>query len=213
MPERIPNARRYSDDTPLWKRMGFWVAALAFSGSILNGIMLYKSAQSQQDFARIELHINYLSEELNSARIREDDNTKLILSQGLEIVKLSAQLQDKTTQEELLNGFIESLPFPAWLKEIDDNGIFRVVTINELFTVTFGLTKAQAVGSSDYNLFPKELADDYQKSDRIVSDTNSVYRADTLMVKHGKRVAVLYVKFPVYLPSGFKGVGGIIRDQ
>ena len=136
----------------------------------------------------------------------------MILSQGLEIIKLSAQLQDKTTQAELLDGFIESLPFPAWLKEIDDDGIFRVVTINELFTVTFGLTKAQAIGNSDYDLFSKELAEEYQKTDRIVSDTGSVHRADTVMVKHGQRVAVLYVKFPVYLPSGFKGVGGVIRD-
>lgn len=212
MPERIPNAKRYGDDTPLWKRMGFWVAAVAFGGSVLNGIMLYKSAQSQQDFARIELHITYLSDELHKARKREETNTKLILSQGLEIIKLSAQLQDKTTQAELLDGFIESLPFPAWLKEIDDDGIFRVVTINELFTVTFGLTKAQAIGNSDYDLFSKELAEEYQKTDRIVSDTGSVHRADTVMVKHDQRVAVLYVKFPVYLPSGFKGVGGIIRD-
>ena len=209
---KIPNARRHDDDTPVYLSKSFWASVVVVLGTIINGYMLYKTNENNQEFSEIQTVLTYLSEEVDKLRVKDTKNLKIILDQGKQIMQLTAQLHDKTTQADLLNGFMESIPYPAWIKQQGDDGIFRIVTINERFTVQYGLTKARAIGRSDYELFPLDLAEDYQAGDRKVLETGRIHKSATEMMRDNKRVPAHYVKFEINLPSGFQGIGGIITD-
>lgn len=200
------------DDSPIWSRLGFWVAVIAFFGTFANGAMIYKTSTDQNDFDKIQVIINHLTDELNKAKAREERSIKIILDQGKEILRLMSELQDKTSQTDLLQSFIEALPFPAWIKQRGDDGIFRIVTINENFVIRYGISKKRAVGKSDFDLYPLDLAEEYQRGDREVHKSGKTFRSKSEMIKRNKRVPVEYIKFTLNLPSGFNGVGGVITD-
>ena len=200
------------DDRPVWSKLGFWVATIAFFGTFANGAMIYKTANDENDFNKIQVIINHLTNELEKAKQREERSIKIILDQGKEILRLMSELQDKTSQTDLLQSFIEALPFPAWIKKRGDDGIFRIVTINENFVIRYGISKKRAVGKSDFELYPLDLAEEYQRGDREVHQSGKTFRSKSEMLKNNKRVQVEYVKFTLNLPSGFSGVGGVITD-
>lgn len=200
------------NDKPLYKQVSIWIAFIAFFGTFINGYMLFKTSKTQHEFDRIQVIIDHLSEEVDKARIRDEKNLKTIIEQGIQIIDLTSQLQDKTSQAELLEGFIEALPFPAWIKEREKDGLFSIVTINEKFTVFYGLTKRNAVGFNDYDLYPKDLAEEYQRGDQIVFESKKDFRAKTEIPKNGVRVPVEYIKFVIKLPSGFEGIGGMVIE-
>lgn len=207
----IPQAETI-DDRPVWSKLGFWVAAIAFFGTFANGAMIYKTSTDQNDFDKIQVIINHLADELDKAKKREERSIKIILDQGKEILRLMSELQDKTSQMDLLQSFIEALPFPAWIKQKGDDGVFRIVTINENFVIRYGISKKRAVGKSDFELYPLDLAEEYQRGDREVQETGKTFRSSTEMLKAGKLVPVEYIKFTLNLPSGFEGIGGVITD-
>ena len=208
-----PQAETISD-TPVWKRTSLWVAAIAVFGTLLNGAMMLKSTHNQLEFEQMKIVMDRLSVEVDQAKIREDRNLKTIIEQGVQIINLTSQVKDRTTQLELLNGFVESVPLSAWIKIRGPDGIFRIVTINEQFTVNYGLTKKQSVGFSDYDFYPDnpELADSFQEGDRLVYESGRDLRRKGKVLKNGVIVEREYIKFPISLPSGFEGIGGLIIE-
>lgn len=195
---------------PVYKQTSFWIAVIAVIGTLGNGYMLYKTNHTNQELDRINIIIAYQGDQIEKARAREEKHIKKILEQGMTIMRLTGELQDKTSQADLLNGFIESLPLSAWIKVKGQDGIFRIVTINEQFTVDYAMTKREMVGKSDYELFPLDLAEAYQAGDHKVYDSGESFRDELDMIVRGERIPSPYIKFPITLPSGFEGIGGMI---
>lgn len=207
----IPQAETVTSN-PVYRQASFWIAVIAVIGTLGNGYMMFQSSNTSIELERMRTILEYQGNEIEKARARDAKNVKIILEQGMQIMRLTGQLQDKISEVDLLNGFMESLPFPAWIKERGDDGIFRIVTINEQLTVEYGFTKREMIGNSDYELYPLDLAEEYQRGDREVYDSGSAFRSKTEIISRGERVPIEYIKFQMELPSGFQGIGGVVID-
>jgi hypothetical protein len=68
-----------------------------------------------------------------------------------------------------LKALVEILPYPAWIKtvETDEKGNirFRMQTVNEAFTLRFGVSQAAYEGDLDEDHFSKEIVAAWFKSD------------------------------------------------
>jgi len=197
-----------------WNKTLIAVAIIGVIGTAFNGALAFRAettqAESSKELSQIQLIIVTLTEQLKVAREREEAYLAKLILQANSIMDLTSQVKDKTTQAELLAEVLESLPFPAWIKVRGKDGIFRIVTINEQFTVDYGMTKREMIGYSDYDLYPPDLAQIYQEGDIAVYSNYKPYRSDTYMIVKGERVPVEYVKWPITLPSGGKFTVGMV---
>lgn len=107
--------------------------------------------------------------------------------------------------------FIEDLPFAAGIKVKGEDGLFYGYTLNKDFTRIFGLRAEEFIGFTDYDIFPKELADKYQAGDNFVIDTGEDFREYIdIPGSSGEMINAEYIKFLMTLPSGVEAVGFII---
>ncbi len=79
---------------------------------------------------------------------------------------LKRQMADARLAEErnLLRTLIDNLPDPVFVK--DTQG--RIIINNVADARAFGLTPAESVGKTDFDLFPQELAEQYQADEQAI---------------------------------------------
>jgi PAS domain S-box-containing protein len=116
---------------------------------------------------------------------------------------------DSDTREEILEAFIESVPFPMWIK----NAQFEMVRMNTAYTAVFGITKQEYIGFNDYDVYPKEIADQYRLNDQLVLNSNrSITLEEYVLLSDGTRVKMRIYKFRVLLYGDVYGLGGVAID-
>jgi PAS domain S-box-containing protein len=106
--------------------------------------------------------------------------------------------------EERYRIFLDSTVDMAFIK--DDE--FRYVLINKANQKFMGLEESEIVGKTDYDLLPKDAAENCRLSDQKALDENSILIS---IEKIGERTYESR-KFPVNMANGKIGVGGFIRD-
>jgi PAS domain S-box-containing protein len=117
--------------------------------------------------------------------------------------------QQKLVMQYLLNvalykSILDSSADLVFLKD----SAFTYLMVNKANADFFGKTPEDVIGLSDYDLMPTENADSCRLSDQRAIEQNK-----TLI--HVEKVGAEYWethKFPVLLPDGQMGVGGIIRN-
>ena len=106
--------------------------------------------------------------------------------------------------EALYQSLVETLPLNIIRKDLDG----RFTFCNKLFCNTIGQPLEQLVGKTDFDFYPRHLAEKYRQDDRRVVETREVL---DLIEEHqqpdGKRIYVQVIKTPVYDAAG--GVIGI----
>jgi PAS domain S-box-containing protein len=127
------------------------------------------------------------------------------------------QLLDVTEAAEQMRALREDV---RRLQDIVDNSaalVFvkdtagRYVLINRYFEQRFGFTRAEVVGKTDFELFPREAAAVYVEHDRRVLGTGQALEAEEPLGHEQGRW--LSVKFPLLDEAGQPyGVGGISTD-
>lgn len=111
-----------------------------------------------------------------------------------------------------LESFLDFMPLPMYLKEIID-GESKMLFINEAYERAYDITKERYIGSSDYEIWPKEIASKMLEYDlKILKYKNSFRDVNDIFInnKNGK---VYSFKFYVDLQKERHGVGGIITDH
>lgn len=86
---------------------------------------------------------------------------------------------------------------------------FRYVVVNDHFCTEMGKTREELLGKSDFDLFTKELASNYNDSDKRVVESGEIVWFEEMI---DGRVSET-MKFPIKLSHGETGVGAIIRDS
>lgn len=146
--------------------------------------------------------------------------TSQLVTQGIEIVelreenaKLRGELTVSVTRASLFQSFLDSLPFPAWIKHKDKDGVFRMVMINNAYAHKFGKTKARYKNATDEEMWGKEIADGFVAADEKVYNSKGYLLTKELFPKgrDGSEIKWHSVwKFSVMLGSEKYGVGGIV---
>ncbi len=107
-------------------------------------------------------------------------------------------------ENQILLGFLEAMKDGAFVK----NEHCQYILTNKALNQSYGATAQQIWGRVDEDFLPKEAAADCRVSDHLAMSQQQQIITEE---KVGDRCFKI-TKFPVHLPSGEIGVGGIIRD-
>ena len=109
-------------------------------------------------------------------------------------------------QEAILN----SIPDMAWLKDRES----RFIAINEAFGNACGTKPKNLIGKTDFDVWPRKLAEKYCADDREVIKTNQRKILDEpLAPADGQRKWIETIKTPIFDDTGAViGTTGIARD-
>jgi len=146
--------------------------------------------------------------------------TSQLVTQGIEIVKLReenaklrGELTISVTRTSLFQSFLDSLPFPAWIKRKDKDGVFRMVMINNAYVHKFGKSKARYKNATDEEMWGKEVAQGFVAADEKVFKSKGYLLTKELFPKRGGTSEATWHsvwKFSVMLGDEKYGVGGIV---
>jgi len=105
---------------------------------------------------------------------------------------------------------VESLPLAVWSKDLD--GVFTFG--NQLLSDLIGHPTEQIVGKTDFDLFPRDLAERYEVDDRVVIEQHRVLeKVETLGRQNGEEIFVQTFKAPLFDEHGrVVGTQGLCWD-
>jgi len=111
--------------------------------------------------------------------------------------------------QENLQAVIDNTTAVIYLKDLEG----RFLLINRQFENLFHVTREQVIGKTDYDVFPKDLADAFQANDRRVIDSGEVLKIEEVAPQHDGLHTYISIKFPLYDSThSLYAVGGISTD-
>lgn len=127
-----------------------------------------------------------------------------IAERTLDLAKVNRELQTeidkhKQTADTLMKSeskyrlLLENLPQRVFYK--DKNSIY--ISCNENFAKDLHIKAEEISGKTDYNFFPKELADKYRDNDRRVIESGQKIDRDQEYLMNGKESFIHMIKVPV----------------
>lgn len=120
------------------------------------------------------------------------------------------QHQTLVQKERYQRALIDNFPFMVWLKDIDN----RFLAINHTFAQLIGATyPEEAIGKSDYDYFPKEVADGYVAFDReVLLSGEPKIMVESIHSELGEPHWAEVYKSPVLIDDVVIGTVGFARD-
>lgn len=111
--------------------------------------------------------------------------------------------------EGQLQGILDNSTAVVYLKDLDS----RYLLVNRRYEELFNVTKADVIGKTDYDIFPKYVADPLRAADRkALKAGHAVEVEETVPHKDGPHTYIS-VKFPMFDSSGEPyGVCGVSTD-
>ncbi|MGB2698018.1 MAG: PAS domain S-box protein, partial [Candidatus Zixiibacteriota bacterium] len=168
------------------------------------------------NFGTIKHYKSFTSSEKSLALIIANQ-----IAVGIEHARLYKELSDRAAwlqeqsikvlreSEEKYRTLLENLPQMIFLK--DKNSVY--VSANRNFCSALGIEPEEFRGKTDFDYFPKELAQKYRRDDRDIIRTGKTKEIVEDYVEKGKRKVVRTVKTPVLGDDGKPiGVLGIFWD-
>lgn len=108
-----------------------------------------------------------------------------------------------------MKAILNNIPDIAWLKD----GESRFIAVNEPCGKPWGLTPEDMIGRTDFELFPRELAELYRADDRQVMKEGRQKRVEEPYEGKDGRKIIETIKTPVFNERGdVIGTTGIARD-
>lgn len=135
---------------------------------------------------------------------------------GRNIVALIDLTERKRAEKEileqylLLESILNGIPDIAWLKDMEN----RFLAVNEPFAKICGKTPEELIGKTDYDIWPKQLAERYRVDDLEVITSGRQKRVEEPLAEiNGGRRWIETIKTPVLNNKGeIIGTTGIARD-
>ena len=104
------------------------------------------------------------------------------------------QMEEALRQSEVhYRTLIESIPQKIFLKSKD----FKFISVNAAFAQALHLDPAAVAGKTDYDLYPKELADKYRADDHRVLERGQIEEFEEQHLQDGRTIWVNTTKVPV----------------
>ena len=117
---------------------------------------------------------------------------------------------DLRHSEARYRSLVESLPLHMFRKDLEG----RLVYANQTYLNEIGLPWNQLEGKTDYDLFPRHLAEKYRRDDaRVISSRRVFEDVEEHRQPHGETIYVQVLKSPVYDAHGnVVGIQGMFWD-
>ncbi len=131
-----------------------------------------------------------------------------IFGSALDYKAASAALEK---ERRLMRSMMNTIPDFIFFKDLEG----RFLRTNKAHAANFGMTPADMIGKTDFDLFPKEYAEEGQKDEQKVMETGQpiISKREEIVLPDGKNVWVSTTKVPLRETSGeLVGTFGISRD-
>jgi len=122
----------------------------------------------------------------------------------------SRQLAETLRQREhYQSALLDSFPFLVWLKDEDS----RFLAVNQPFAESCGLSSIdQIVGKTDLDIWPRELAENYQADDKMILASGRPKLVEEPVEVDGRRIWFETYKSPVMIEGQVIGTIGFARN-
>ncbi len=160
---------------------------------------------------RAEEELRVLNNELEH-KVRQRTSELKAANEDLKYEISERRRAEKWLQKTLIrrNAILDNIPDMAWLKDKDG----KFLAVNEPFAKACGKAKEELLGKTDFDFWPKELAERYRDDDEQVMKTGKRKSIEeTLVHEKGRDVWIETIKSPIYNEDGgVIGTTGIARD-
>jgi PAS domain S-box-containing protein len=111
-----------------------------------------------------------------------------------QVLKRQRAEDELRTSEALFHSLVESLPQNIFRKDLDG----RFTFVNQRFCTTLGKPPGEIVGKTDFDFFPRELAEKYRRDDaEVVRAGRPLETVEVHVAGDGSKLYVQVVKTPV----------------
>src|SRR5439155_10737975 len=132
-----------------------------------------------------------------------------LVGMGRDITDRKRDEEKHRLSEARLQAILDNTTAVIYVK--DTQG--RYLLINRQFEDLFHVTREQVVNKTDYDLFPRELAEAFQENDRKVLETRSPLEFEELAPHDGELRTYISIKFPLSDAAGLlHAICGISTD-
>ncbi len=147
------------------------------------------------------------------ARVRPDGQPTRIDGATLDITERKHIEETLQQTEERLSLFLHHLPGVAFIKDLEGHYLYANETLVNLWKTLFPDKSLTWLGQTDFDLFPSDVAEQFQKNDqRVLSSGQSEQLTETVPCPDGPQ-EWLVSKFPIVDPWGIPVMlGGIGID-
>ena len=144
------------------------------------------------------------------------ENAKLYRGMSILNKNLQSEISDRIDAEKALRdskkrlqAIVDNSPTIVYIK--DTQG--RYLLVNQQFEILFHITKQQAIGKTDAEIFPTDVASALQINDRqVITSATPFQFEETVPLENGIHTYIS-TKFPLYNSTGaISGVCGISTD-
>ena len=147
---------------------------------------------------------------LNLRLICDEKNKPLYITGTVEDISGRKKMEESLLQDmNQLKILIDNIPHMAWLK--DDEG--RYISVNESYALYHNLNTSEIIGKTDYDLYPKKLADKYHNNDlKVMQSSKRELVEEVKRTRKGKQWIETF-KTPIFNEQGkLIGITGISWD-
>lgn len=148
---------------------------------------------------------NRLSLESYAETISQELLNQKYLNDSL-IVRLNKSQKDLGQALYIVNSQISS-PFATWQK----NSSGTMMSLNDVYEDVFlkprGIQRYQYLGFKDKDIWPKDIAEEFETSDKIVLETGKIWKGYGTVIIKNRRIRWRVIKWPIYDSKGISIVG------
>lgn len=123
-------------------------------------------------------------------------------------IRTSHNEKNKSSEKEFYENVLNVVPDPIFVKNDKHQWIYG----NEVFSKIIQKRREDYIGKSDYDIFPKEMADIFWQKDSETLDGLKVTENEEKIMMDGKVKDILTKKTPYIAPNGEVLLVGVIRD-
>lgn len=111
--------------------------------------------------------------------------------------------------KKLLQSIIDNTSSPISIKKLNGEYIY----VNKTFENLFKISNENAIGKTDWDFLPKEIADKYRDSDLNVAKVLTELKTEETIMQEDGAHTYIAIKFPLYDSEGrIYAIGGIATD-
>lgn len=133
----------------------------------------------------------------------------IVLSVVRDITRRKQAEDALRTSEEQLQSILDNSTTVIFVKDLES----RYLRVNRRFEELYNIPKGQAKGKTDYDLFPKEMADTLRANDHKVLEAAAPLEFEEVVTHTGSIHTYISIKVPLYDPQGRPyAVAGISTD-
>jgi PAS domain S-box-containing protein len=199
----ILSTKVYGIDPLQWQG----VVMNSLSGAVVGlivGFLFLKRTRAEEELRVLNSDLEQKVRQRTSQLKAANDDLKFEISEK--------KLAERKLQQTLIrqNAILDNIPDMAWLKDTEGN----FLAVNGPFAKARGIDREELVGKTDFDFWPKELAQRYRDDDeQVMKSGQRKSIEETLVHTEGRDVWIETIKSPIYDENGeVMGTTGISRD-